>query len=623
MMGPVSTSREHDESSRSDESMPWPSAPGPGGPPREHPLTGEPAVPAVEWLREQLRLVRLPLETERAADGRRLVRQVLDQIDDYVLPRVRHLDAPLLAVVGGSTGAGKSTVVNALVGRPVTRAGVVRPTTREPVLIHHPDDASAFEGARVLPHLARIRARLGRPQEQAGADAAAAVRARSGGDRAEPTGTSLVLLGDDGVPSGIAVLDAPDIDSVSEANRQLAGQLLAAADLWLFTTTANRYADAAAWDLLIEAGRRSIAVAVILDRVPPGALAEIEPDLRRMLREHALEHAPIFVIPESPLNASGMLPVAVVDPLRSWLRELAADAQARSQIARRTLGGALRQVGDRADEVAEALRVQAEAHRRLTVHVDQEYGRALREIDAATRDGSLLRDEVLSRWQDFVGTGDFFRSVEARIGRWRDRAGAALRGKPAPEVQVEQELESGLRAVILEELARAGEQTQRSWRVESAGRGLLGDQDLGRLPEDAAQRCAAVIRAWQGEVMAMIQREGAGKRTQARLLSIGLNVVTVGLMVVVFSMSAGLTGAEIGIAGASGVVGTRLLEAVFGEDAVRRMAEAARRDLETRTAVLVRELRGPWDERLDAVQDPPPERLQACSDAVRTAGDGL
>ncbi|MFX8801525.1 hypothetical protein ABTM62_19545, partial [Acinetobacter baumannii] len=73
-----------------------------------------------------------------------------------------------------------------------------------------------------------------------------------------------MLLADEGADRGIALLDAPDIDSISEANRKLAGQLLAAADLWLFTTTANRYADAAAWDLLIEAGRRQITVAVIL-----------------------------------------------------------------------------------------------------------------------------------------------------------------------------------------------------------------------------------------------------------------------------------------------------------------------------------------------------------------------
>jgi hypothetical protein len=47
---------------------------------------------------------------------------------------------------------------------------------------------------------------------------------------------------------GLAILDAPDIDSVEIANHDLAAQLLGAADLWLFVTTAARYADAVPWE---------------------------------------------------------------------------------------------------------------------------------------------------------------------------------------------------------------------------------------------------------------------------------------------------------------------------------------------------------------------------------------
>src|SRR3712207_7304862 len=47
-------------------------------------------------------------------------------------PRLRQMDAPLLMVVGGSTGAGRSTLVNSLVGAPVSASGVLRPTTRAP-----------------------------------------------------------------------------------------------------------------------------------------------------------------------------------------------------------------------------------------------------------------------------------------------------------------------------------------------------------------------------------------------------------------------------------------------------------------------------------------------------------
>ena len=53
-------------------------------------------------------------------------------------------------------------------------------------------------------------------------------------------------------------------------------------------------------------------------------------------------------------------------------------------------------------------------------------------------------------------------------------------------------------------------------------------------------------------------------------------------MVVVFASTGGVTGAEVGIAGGSAVVGQKLLEAVFGDQAVRSLAERARADLERR-----------------------------------------
>ena len=48
----------------------------------------------------------------------------------------------------------------------------------------------------------------------------------------------------------MGLLDAPDLDSVSQTNREMAGMLMAAADLWFFVTTAARYADAVPWAAL-------------------------------------------------------------------------------------------------------------------------------------------------------------------------------------------------------------------------------------------------------------------------------------------------------------------------------------------------------------------------------------
>src|SRR5205085_5819105 len=100
------------------------------------------------------------------------------------------------------------------------------------------------------------------------------------------------------VPAGLALLDAPDIDSVVAENRALANQLLAAADLWIFCTTAARYADAVPWDLLHTAQQRSTALAVVLNRVPQEGMREISTHLATMLDENGLARARLFAVPE-------------------------------------------------------------------------------------------------------------------------------------------------------------------------------------------------------------------------------------------------------------------------------------------------------------------------------------
>src|SRR5215207_9004047 len=103
-----------------------------------------------------LRGVELELQVSGVEEARRARDELVAQIDDYLLPRLRSMDAPLLMVVGGSTGAGKSTLVNSLVGADVSPAGVLRPTTRSPVLVCAPEEAGWFTPGRILPGLARV-----------------------------------------------------------------------------------------------------------------------------------------------------------------------------------------------------------------------------------------------------------------------------------------------------------------------------------------------------------------------------------------------------------------------------------------------------------------------------------
>ena len=79
------------------------------------------------------------------------------------------------------------------------------------------------------------------------------------------------------------------------------------------------------------------------------------------------------------------------------------------------------------------------------------------------------------------------------------------------------------------------------------------------------------------------------KRSKARFYALGVNGVGVALMIVVFAHTGGLVGAEIGVAGGTAVLAQRVLEAVFGDQAIRRLAQTAKDDLDARVQALLAE----------------------------------
>jgi len=529
---------------------------------------------ALEGLGEQVGALRLPLETSGADAGRRLRREVADQLDDYVLPRLRRIDAPLLAVVGGPTGAGKSTLVNTLVGVRISAAGVLRPTTRAAVLAHNPADHAWFEQLRVLPGLSRT----------------------TGADTDDPS--ALRLAPSESIPAGLALVDAPDIDSIVTSNRELATQLLAAADMWLFVTTAARYADAVPWGFLRSAVTRGTAVAVVLDRVPPEATEEVRAHLASMLTDEGLGGAPLFLVPETtPYDA--MLPPEAVDAIRTWLHRLASDASLRAAVVRHTLDGAVRSLGARVFELAAAADDQAEAVARLRRAVDTAYDGALADVDQASGDGSLLRGEVMARWQEFVGTGELMRALESKIGRLRDRVTAAVQGKPAPGHDLAEALESGVEALVRSAADDAAERAGTAWREDPAGRALLGEDDLRRSSPELAAATARAVRDWQASVLKLVREQGQGKRTTARYLAFGVNGLGLLVMIVVFAHTGGLVAGELAVAGGASALSQKILEAVLGDQAVRTLAESARADLHRRVTGLLQAERGRFTQRLD------------------------
>ncbi|MQY07922.1 GTPase family protein [Actinomadura macrotermitis] len=550
-------------------------------------------------LRHRLDHDLFPLAIGDAAADRRALRELAGQLDDYLLPRLAAIDAPLLAVVGGSTGAGKSTLVNSLAGADVTEAGVLRPTTLAPTLVVHPADARWFLSAHVLPGLPRV----------------------TGHGRGEP-GT-LKVVTTEAVPAGLALLDAPDIDSVVTANRELASQLLAAADLWLFVTTASRYADEVPWGFLRTAHERSTALAIILQRVPRDALGPVSRDLNRLLDEHGLGGTPLFAVPELDLPAeSTRLPAAAVRPVRQWLDGLSADAQARAEVVRRTLSGALDSLAVRVPALADAADRQRLGAGELRALAGRSYASAMTAFDEGMRDGTLLRGEVLARWQDFVGTGDLMRGLESRVGRLRDRITAALRGRPATARELRTALESGVGSLIRSVADGAAERAVEAWLATPAGRDLLERAGvaaagrLGRASPELRDRVDAAVRDWQGYVLELVRTEGADRRGVARAASFGVNGLGLLLMIGVFASTGGLSGLEIGIAGGTGVLSQKLLEAVFGDQAVRGLTDSARDDLRRRVRALLDAEEERFTALLDQVAVPDSAPLRAAAAAV-------
>lgn len=519
------------------------------------------------------------------------------QVRDYLLPRAATLDAPLLAVVGGSTGAGKSTVVNSLLGAKVTRPGVRRPTTKSPVLICHPNDADWFRSGKVLPELTRTDVEL-----------------------ADTRALQIVEFAD--IPEGLALLDAPDVDSVDDDNRALARQLLLAADLWLFLTSAARYADAVPWGFLREAAARELYLGVVVNRCPTKSIGEVAPDLARMLAEEGLGEAPLFAIEEQPLT-DGMLPSAAVAPIRKWLGQLTAEADGRSAVVRQSLGGALRQLSDDVATIRDGLTDQRQAAEDLRAQAVGQFEDAATRIGNKVGDGSMLRGEIIAHWHDVVGTTQLMRGFDEKISSLRAMARRWISAEPKAE-EAKEAVSDQLARVLVEAAEVAVEDIEQAWTRTSWGRAVLTD-DLRTVSPDLHDRAVATIRAWQQDILGLVTEQGKGKRFRARLLAFGTNALGLTLMILVLASTGGLTGAEAGIAGGTSVLAQRLLESVFGAGAVDRLTMESRSLLEGRIQDLLVDEAARYSAAVDAVTVEPgiEARLEEAAAAVETAREAL
>lgn len=438
---------------------------------------------AVGALRDHVAVPRLPLAADGVEDVRTLRTELLHRIDDYLIPRLREPGGPLHLVVGGSTGVGKSTLVNSLVRYDLTRAGVLRPTTRGAVLCVNPADVAAVTGPhRLMPAFARNG--TDRPHGAGGEVGSSAADVRSG---SRPEG--FTLAAHPAIPYGLALIDAPDLNSVAQANRETGRRLLGAADSWLLVTTAERYADAVPWELLQEAWRRRLSVAVVLNRVPAESAAEVNQAFAEMLDTYlpqASTEIAVFTVPETTLTA-GLIPEYLLDQLATWLRAVSQDPAARLAAVRQTVLGLLDDLPQQISRLYEALTAQGEVANRLRVQADLAYSGERAALHDAVAAGELIGGAALVEWQAQIGP--------TRVETLLDPASGA--GSAARRL-----LLSAIADQVSAAITRASEQVATAWR------GTIPAEHENRLADGAGQPgvIAPELEDWAHRLGELISR---------------------------------------------------------------------------------------------------------------------
>jgi hypothetical protein len=531
----------------------------------------------------------------RTEPARARARQLADLLRGHIRVRAASLDAPIVLLLVGPTGAGKSTIFNTIAGRGASPTGVLRPTTRVAVVLVHPDDRQALvEGAfgAVPPDHLRF-------------------------------------VEDATVERGLAVVDAPDIDSLEHANRALADRLVEAADLCCFVTTATRYADRVPWAVLTRVEERGLPLLVVVNRMPPDAAdrAEVLADIRRLVADAGLndllaatsDRPPreLVAVQEGDLAAEGdRLEPGTIRALHDEIARLRAGADARRELASRALTGSLFGLGDSLDRIADDVDHEAIDVEALRRTVDRSYEQGLKALQDEISHGRFLREEALRHWQAYVGADQITRFFSEGIGRVRGAIAAIFRPATAPVAEVRAATTDDLLDVARLQAAEAARKTAAAWASEPSMAPVIAEQADLWLPSPAFD---ASVRAglddWIDGIGAEIQTHGESKRLLARGASVGVNVLGTAVMLGTFLHTGGLTGVEVGVAAGTAFLNQKLLSALFGEAAMVELIQHARQRLQDVLATAFAAERARFEQQL-----PAPGELPDLATELRAAG---
>jgi hypothetical protein len=388
----------------------------------------------------------------------------------------------------------------------LTGPGCCGPRRAGAVLCVNPADAAATTGPhRLLPAFARNGADRPHGAGAPGVDRAAPAPGRNEG---------FTLAAHPAIPYGLALIDAPDVNSVAQGNRETGRRLLGAADSWLLVTTAERYADAVPWELLQEAWRRRLSVAVVLNRVPAESAGEVNQAFAEMLATYlpqAGTEIPVFTVPETTLTA-GLIPEYLLDQLATWLRAVSQDPAARLAAVHRTILGLLDDLPQQISVLYEALTTQGEVANRLRVQADLAYSGERAALHDAVAAGELIGGAALVEWQSLIGPGRvetlldpasgagstarrlllaaIADQVSAAIARASEQVAHAWRGTIPAEEENRLAVPAGTRPARSPRSSRSG---RTGWRADRAYPAAAGRRaERARLPDRGAHRDGAV-----------------------------------------------------------------------------------------------------------------------------------
>ena len=237
-------------------------------------------------------------------------------------------------VVGffGATGSGKSSLVNALVGREVTRAAVRRPTTSAPVaaILGEPGSEPLLDVLEVEERI--VLDGTGCALEEA---EFAPVDGKRGRRAAETDPEEI----------GVVLLDLPDLDSVEAANRAVAERMTGLVDLLVWVTDPQKYADAVLHRDFVRpfAGHDAVTLFVLnqIDRIRPGERDAVTRSLEQLARADGLVDAPV-------LAASAETGEGIAE-LRARIIELGRTRETAAARQRAVLAAAAQQLQEAAD----------------------------------------------------------------------------------------------------------------------------------------------------------------------------------------------------------------------------------------------------------------------------------